>query len=585
MRRLPRWLWPLAAVSLFGTGRIVVPVESSNAHRMMQPSSHASDSLAPLPIELCGAGVFRMSLGGKSAGEERFQVDCRSDGSITARGRTQLTLPVGASDVETEIEFGASLVPTRITARGQVMSARVDQEVQIAGGVATIASEGTTRQIPAPSDASYLGSNVYYVLPFIIARYDRTRGGEQQIPVWPGGSVAVTYVGADHVPSMQGARFDRYTLVVHLQRVVLWFDARGRIAVISVPAQRFTAVREGAEGAAASLDRLLSDGSTSVGAAGEDYSAPADAAYVAEEVAIPVGRYVLAGTLLVPRQGHPPFAAAVMITGSGQQNRDEVLPIAGLEHFRPFRQIAEALASAGVAVLRVDDRGVGGSTGAETLPLATTSSFAGDTRAEVAYLRTRAEIDPDRIALIGHSEGATIATMVAAEDARVAAIVLMAGTAKTGAEVSVEQLESMLASDTTRSAAEQEALVARQREVAKKIVAGEEVPGLQHLAWTREYFAYDPLPAIRRTRQPILILQGGRDQQVAPEHADLLARAARDGGNRDVTERVFPTLNHLFLPAATGAVTEYPKLEVTALGGEVLGTIRDWLVARLRVDK
>src|SRR5262249_25768856 len=145
----------------------------------------------------------------------------------------------------------------------------------------------------------------------------------------------------------------------------------------------------------------------------------------AEEVTIATGGYKLAGTLLLPRCAARPMPAAIMITGSGQQTRDSNIPIPGLEGYRPFKQIAERLASGCIAVLRVDDRGVGGSTGRETLQSATTSSFADDTRAQIAYLRGRHDIDPERIALIGHSEGGAIALMIGASDPRIRAVVLM----------------------------------------------------------------------------------------------------------------------------------------------------------------
>src|SRR5204862_7529759 len=109
-----------------------------------------------------------------------------------------------------------------------------------------------------------------------------------------------------------------------------------------------------------------------------------------------------------------PLPAVLTITGSGQTSRDEPFPFPNLERFRPMRQIAEALASRGIAVLRVDDRGAGSSGGRDTLMTATSSSFADDVRAEVAYLRDRADIDPKGLALVGHSEGGMIAPMVAA---------------------------------------------------------------------------------------------------------------------------------------------------------------------------
>jgi hypothetical protein len=132
----------------------------------------------------------------------------------------------------------------------------------------------------------------------------------------------------------------------------------------------------------------------------------------------------LAGTLTLPRSGGP-FPAVLLITGSGSQDRDETI----FGH-KPFMVIADDLTRRGLAVLRVDDRGVGGSTGSPTT--ATTEDFAGDVLTGVEYLKSRSDIDPHRIGLIGHSEGGVIAPMVAAKSRDVAFIVLLAGTGVTG---------------------------------------------------------------------------------------------------------------------------------------------------------
>ena len=308
-----------------------------------------------------------------------------------------------------------------------------------------------------------------------------------------------------------------------------------------------------------------------------DYSAPPDAPYTAVEVRVPVrpatgDTFSLAGTLTIPKSGRPPYPAAVMITGSGLEDRDENLwPL--VIGYRPFRQIAERLAAAGIAVLRVDDRSFGGSTGDATS--ATTADFAGDCEAQVAWLRTRPDIAPDRIALVGHSEGGVIAPIVAAEDPRVAAIVLLAGTAKNGVQVLIDQAVGPI----ERAPGLAPERRARLEEEARRGVVGDSTPAS---AWLRWFRAYDPLPTAHRVRQPVLILQGAVDRQVSAGQADTLAAAMRAAGNRDVTEHVFPHLNHLFLVSPTdGSPSEYPALKVTAIGSDVLGTLADWLSQRL----
>ena len=311
-------------------------------------------------------------------------------------------------------------------------------------------------------------------------------------------------------------------------------------------------------------------------------------AHEAEEVTIRANGYTLAGTLLLPRGARGRVPAAVMITGSGPQTRDSELRMPGLENYRPFRQIAERLASRGIAVLRVDDRGIGGSTGRETLESATTSSFADDTRAQVAYLRARREIDPQRIALIGHSEGASIAMMVASTDARIRAIVLLAAMGKTGEEVNLAQQEEALAQIPNMTEERKEALRAQQRQILRTIIEGgdmSQLPPEARLPWFREFLTFDPQAVIRRVRQPILILHGELDKQVNADQATLLESAARAAGNRDVTKRVFPRLNHLLLPATTGAWSEYTRLSTYALDESLLNAIADWLQPRLRAGR
>jgi len=309
-----------------------------------------------------------------------------------------------------------------------------------------------------------------------------------------------------------------------------------------------------------------------------DYTAGADAPYTAEDVRVPVrpvrgDTFSLACTLTRPKTGGPRFPAVVTSTGSGLQDRDENLwPL--VPDYRPLRQIAERLARAGIAVLRCDDRSFGGSTGRSDS--ATTADFADDVRAQLAWLRSRSDIQPRKIAVLGHSEGGVIGPMVAAGDPQLAAVVVMAGTAKPGREVLRYQIVDRPLADSTLSAAQRDAMRPDlERQLSQFSTAN---------AWTRFFVDYDPATAARRVRQPVLIVQGAVDRQVSAGQADTLAAAMRAGGNRDVTVRVFPGLNHLFLvsPSGTGDPAEYATLRELSLPPDVLDTIAMWLVAKLR---
>jgi alpha-beta hydrolase superfamily lysophospholipase len=309
-----------------------------------------------------------------------------------------------------------------------------------------------------------------------------------------------------------------------------------------------------------------------------DYSAPAGAAWTAEEVRVPVrpvagDTFSLGCTLTKPTAGGPRFPAAITLTGSGLQDRDENLwPL--LRDYRLYRQVAERLARAGIAVLRCDDQGFGASRG--PVDSATMTDFAADAAAQLAWLRARADIDPAKLAVIGHSEGGIVGPMVAAADPRLAALVMMAGTGKTMELVIRDQFvypveHAQGLTDQQRAAARAQALRAAED------LASSPIPYVRQARW------YDPLPTARRVRSPVLILQGAVDRQVSAGQADTLAAAIRAAGNRDVTVRTFDRLNHLFLvsPSGTGAADEYASLNDAAVPNEVLDVLADWLAWRL----
>jgi dienelactone hydrolase len=319
---------------------------------------------------------------------------------------------------------------------------------------------------------------------------------------------------------------------------------------------------------------------TSVLASGPrvDYSAPAGAPYTAEEVVVKTpGGLRLTGTLTLPRnRPRAGVPAVVTITGSGPEDRDENSGL--IPAYRPFREIADTLGRRGIAVLRLDDRGVNGSEGGTAN--ATSEDFANDIRAGVAYLRTRPEVDRQRIGLVGHSEGGIIAPMIAAADTTIRAIVLMAGTASTGREIVMEQNRYMIDSVAHISGgARRDSLLAR---------AGRAVDSLAQLpGWQGFFLNYDPKPTAGRVRARVLILQGETDRQVPPAEAERLAAAVRAGVMPNVTVRMFPATNHLFVEDSSGAFADatgrlrYPTLPSLHVRKDVLGVIADWLAKNL----
>jgi len=320
----------------------------------------------------------------------------------------------------------------------------------------------------------------------------------------------------------------------------------------------------------------------------------------------------LGGTLSLPA-GPGPHPAVVLITGSGPQNRDE--EIEGIPGYAPFRWIAEYLSARGIAVLRYDDRGVGASGG--DFASATTADFADDAEAAFDHLCGWSGVDRARVGLLGHSEGAVVAAMLAARRPEVAFVVSLAGIAVTGYETIVRQVELILLA-AGLSPAEAAAASAQQREVLDLVVARDwgtletlvveikraQVAALpreqqqalgdpdvfaqaiaaQELAalrsdWYRDLLVHNPAEDWARVRVPVLAVFAGRDVQVDAEQNKAALQAALVGaGNRDVTVVVLPEANHLFQKAVAGGLEEYVLLPME-FHPRLLPTIGDWLLA------
>lgn len=304
-----------------------------------------------------------------------------------------------------------------------------------------------------------------------------------------------------------------------------------------------------------------------------DYSAPPDAPYTAENVVVttPAG-HTLAGTLTLPKGASraKPVGAIVTVTGSGPQDRDEAI---GLPGFQPFRQIADTLARRGIAVLRMDDRGTGESGG--TFKGSTSADFADDVRAGLAYLRTRPEIRSDRLGVLGHSEGAIIAPMVADKEPSLRAIVLLAGIAQPGRTALHFQIKNGYEHDTKLTPEKRAELISAIPARIDGMAAAD--------PWMKFFLNYDPAAIMRRVKTPALILTGSRDQQAVPAEVALMETAFKEAGNKDVTARVLPDLNHLFVHDTDGFPANYSKLPApVVVQTEVLELLADWLSKRLR---
>lgn len=298
--------------------------------------------------------------------------------------------------------------------------------------------------------------------------------------------------------------------------------------------------------------------------------------YTTEEVSFTNGNAVLRGTLVLPAGYTKKTPVLIMVTGSGLQNRDEEI----FEH-KPFAVIADALARAGIATLRYDDRGFGESTG--DIINCTTEDLKNDALSGIRLLRERF----DKVGVIGHSEGGTIALLLAAEG-KADFIVSLAGNVVSGAETLLWQNRIALSGAGVPAETVDTYCKALAEAFETGHVGNYDLPeGLkQNLSmaiiqlqtpYLKYFLKLDTRPVLGKITCPVLALNGSKDQQVNP---DANLEALRKGLPAATSAQIecVEGLNHLFQPCATGATTEYKEIEVT-IAPEVLAKLVEWLSA------
>jgi hypothetical protein len=334
-------------------------------------------------------------------------------------------------------------------------------------------------------------------------------------------------------------------------------DEQGHLIRLTVPAQLLDVVRD---------DLAASTSRTQV------YSNPGD-----ESVTIPASGFNIAGTITRPKTQAARTPAVVLLSGSGAGDRDGIA--AGVP---TLGQLAGALADAGFLVLRYDKRGYGQTGGrAES---ATLGDLAEDVRVVVRYMSRRKDVDPKRIAVVGHSEGAWVALQAAAREDRIAAVVTLAAPAATGAELVLEQQRHLLDQLQTPDA-ERQAKIDLQQKIQSAVLSGKGWEGISpelrkqaDTPWFQSLLSYNPEKVLEHVGQPLLIVHGELDRQVPVAHADRLADLARKKSDSKAIEVVTVRgVNHLLVPATTGEVSEYGSLPDRNVSKDVTTTIGNWL--------
>lgn len=339
-------------------------------------------------------------------------------------------------------------------------------------------------------------------------------------------------------------------------------DSKGRLARVAVPSAGIVALRGD-----------LSSVMTRDASFQNDADTPAF---------IPGLGFAIAATTTAPPAANPAdkLPAIVLIGASGSSDRDEAAFGISI-----FGQLSAELAKAGFFVVRYDKRGVGQSGGrAESASL---QDWADDALSVVSWLRQRKDIDQQRIALIGRSEGGAVA-LIAGDRAgnKVAALGLLSAPGQTGRQIILAQQQRVL-DHSTDSADEKRAKIQVQTKILDAVVKGSGwegiPPAMQKAADTlmfKSWIEFDPAVAMKKADQPVLIVHGALDAEMPAMNADWLEALslARKAKAASLTKKVvLPGVNHLLVPATTGEVAEYPSLAVKTISPAVATALIEWL--------
>jgi pimeloyl-ACP methyl ester carboxylesterase len=516
--------------------------------------------------------AYVVFLQSRPIGREEFALVRQADG-WTLRGSGRINQPVDIVTRSAAIHYTSDWRPTRADFDTIARGTEVITKTTFADGKATTEINVGGKVQPKVDDVApdtIVLSNALLTSYAVLARrlVGAKPGATFRGYVLPQLELQIRLDGVfqDRVETAQRAiNASRYTLVIaqptgDLQFTV-WTEADGSLLRVSIPIQGVEVAREDI---ASASSRTTS------------FSLPTD-----ETVRIPGSGFNLAASIAKPAGVTAPLPAVVLVAGSGPTDRDSMvfgIPIMG--------HIAAALVDAGFFVVRYDKRGIGQSGGrAES---ATIPDYTEDLRAVVAWLDKRKDVDKRRIAVVGHSEGAWVTLGAAARDKRIAAVVLIAGPATTGADVVLEQQAHLFNRMKTPDAERQEK-VALQKQINAAVLGKgtwegvpDQVRRTADIPWFVSYLSFDPARLMKDVRQPVLIVQGELDTQVPPHHADKLADLARARKRKVATDVVkVPGVNHLLVPAKTGEVDEYATLNEAKVSSAVTSAISLWLAKTL----
>jgi pimeloyl-ACP methyl ester carboxylesterase len=516
----------------------------------------ATQVLAQAPAQPSAGGdtQFLVFFRSQPVGREEVIVLKTADGWVV-RGTSRLGAPIDITSRSAEVQYDSEWRPKSLAVDSIVRGQDVLLKSTFAGGKASsvleIQGKPQTKEDPVAADTVVLPNTFLGSYAGLARRLQgKTAGAELRAYIAPQAEITirVTSAGPGQIDTPKGViNATQFSLTFNNPPptgdlpVNIWTDSDGGLLRMSIPSQMIEMAREDIASAASRTTA---------------FSIPGD-----ESVTIPSLGFNLSGNLSKPAAAKGPLPALILIGGSGPTDRDET--VAGIP---VFGQIARELLNAGFIVVRYDKRGVGQSGGrAESVTIA---DYAEDARQVLLWLEKRKEVDKERIGVVGHSEGALVALLLAGRERnKVSALTLIAGPSTDGNTIVLEQQKRLLEKAPIDDAQRAER-VALQEKINTAVMTGKgwaDVPAaarkVADTPWFYSFLTFKPERAMMDTRQPILIVQGELDTQVLPYHADGLAGLARSRKTKaEVSVVKVPGINHLLVPAKTGDVSEYSSL-------------------------
>ena len=553
-------------------GSLFVATAVSSTLATAQAAATPSGSAQPAPA---ASAKFLIFIRAAQIGTEESSLAQTPDG-WTISGSGRLGPPIDVTTRRLEVKYDSSWAPQELTIDAVTGGRSTPLRTIVSGGSAD--SEYRQDGKPAQKRDAIDPKAVLLPNPFfapyeaLTMQLGNARPGDTlSLYLAPQASVTATVdeVTTERLQTVERvieARRSRLTLAALGNQdlnVVVWGDERGRLLRLSVPHQSLEVVRD--DIGAVSTRRVT-------------VSRPGD-----ESVTMPANGFILTGTVSKPATASAQrLPAVVLVGGAGQTDRD--VTVAGIP---VLGQLAGALADDGFLVLRFDKRGVGQSGGRPES--ATFADYAEDVRAVVRYVGNRKDVDRSRLAVIGHSEGGSVGLIAASKDRRIAALVLVACSGVTGAELNLAQVNHSL-SRSSRPEADKQATLDLQQRIQQAVLTGrgwESIPAnlrrQADIPAFQSFLAFDPAKPMEGVRQPILIVQGLLDTQVAPSNADRLEQLAKARKRSAPVEVVkVAGVNHLLVPATTGEVDEYATLPDKTISRAVSDPIAGWLTKTLK---